>query len=326
MEPIMNRNNVLATTLFAALTLVVQSAANAESRYGDVGIYGSAWLNFALEQPKVFDMFMYQARLTKAQPDKVAADLRRLSAAGTKVILGAQFFDTRDERGAREGAPPLRELSYYEGLFAPVLSRSDLKIESVAIEEENIPWGGHAELLTGLYQSLKQRYPSQNFYQWYRPRRLPTPPIPGGEWPNLPADGWVIDQYALEGDGFLKYARAIKALGKPVLLVVWACPQWKIGDRGRSVNTSWWNERGWQIFYSQIAVASQEDLPTMFFMFARASGDKEGTTPLYRSTDQCDAKFLERFIADTVPFIKSGKRLPLAPPSRRPDWIPGGCG
>jgi hypothetical protein len=322
----MKRNYLLTTTLFAALALIATSATRAEPHYGTVGIYGSAWLDFAVKQPKAFDVLMYQARLTKASPDQVAADVRRLSAAGMKVALGAQFFDTPDDRGARKGAQPLRDISYYEGLFAGVLSHSDLKIDSIAIEEENIPWGGHAELLTELYQKLKQRYPAQNFYQWYRPRRLPTPPIPGGEWPNLPGDGWVIDQYALEGADFLNYVKAIKALGKPVLLVVWACPQWKIGDRSRTVNTSWWDERGWQIFYSQIAVASQEDLPTMFFMFARAPGDKAGTTPLYRSTDRCDAKFLERFIADTLPVLKGGKRLPLAVPSRRPAWIPGGCG
>jgi len=322
----MKRITMMATTLFATLTLAATAAAGAESHYGSVGIYGNAWLNYALKQPKVFDTFMYQGRLTKTPPEQIAADLRRISGAGMSVFLDAQFFETGDQRGAREGAPPLRDLSYYEGAFAPLLTQNDLKIDNVAIEEENIPEGGHAELLSGLYQNLKQRYPSQSFYQWYRPRRLPTPPIPGGEWPNLPADGWVIDQYALEGKDFVKYVHSIKALGKPVMLIVWACPQWKIGDHTRSINTSWWNEKGWRIFYSQIAIASHEDLPTMFFMFARASGDKQGTTPLYRSTDQCDAKFLDRFVADTIPAIKSGKRLPLEPPSQRPDWIPGGCG
>src|SRR5262245_57196588 len=107
-RPLMNRNNVRVRTLIVALTLVATSAVGAEDHYGAVGIYGNAWLDFALKQPKVFDTFMYQARLTKAEPEQVAADLRRLSAAEIKVVLGAQFFDTRDERGAREGAPPLR--------------------------------------------------------------------------------------------------------------------------------------------------------------------------------------------------------------------------
>ena len=94
----MNRITVMATTMFATLTLAATAAAGAESHYGSVGIYGNAWLNYALKQPKVFDTFMYQGRLTKTQPEQIASDLRRISGAGMSVILDAQFFDTSNDR------------------------------------------------------------------------------------------------------------------------------------------------------------------------------------------------------------------------------------
>jgi hypothetical protein len=325
LEGLVNLKSTAATLLLGAAIAGISCTATAAQGYGGAGIYGSAWVDFVVKHPKAFDSLMYQARLAKMPPDAVKSDLRRISRAGIKVIVGAQFFGSRDERGARNGAPPLREQAHYEGLFAPLLDDPELKVEFYAIEEENVPWGGHAELLSGLYRALKQKYPQQNFYQWYRPRRLPAPPIPGKEWPDLPADGWVIDQYALEGEKFEDYVGAIKSLGKAVHTVIWACPQWRVGDRKRSINTTWWDEKGWKVFYSQLAVASREDLPTTFFMFARSAAG-QGTTPLYKSEDKCDARFLQRFLSDTVPVVNAKTRLPLRVPEKRPPWIPGGCG
>jgi hypothetical protein len=96
----MNRITVMATTMFATLTLAATAAAGAESHYGSVGIYGNAWLNYALKQPKVFDVHV--PGNTKRHPNRsprIAPHLGR----GNERVPDAQFFETGDQRGAREG-------------------------------------------------------------------------------------------------------------------------------------------------------------------------------------------------------------------------------
>jgi hypothetical protein len=238
-----------------------------------------------------------------------------------------QFYTERAQRGIRDNAKAVEPTDYYVNMFAAVLDKvPDLPMDAVTIEEENIYWGGRAEFLSEMYQRLKERYPARQFYQWYSPRRKPSIAIPGKTWPDLPSDGWVVDQYGIYGKEFEDYIDQMKALDKPLIAVVWASPQWKVGDKMKRHNMEWWDDLGWKYLYSHLATYRKHDVPVTFFMFTTEEGKSEQTIPLFLSKDPCDQKFVQAFVAQTLPMVRSGQRIPLKIPARRPAWIPGHCG
>ena len=294
--------------------------------YGVVGIYDKTWGDYVLEHPKVFDFIIYQARLQKRGAGEIVPELKEIAAAKVGLIVNVQFYEERAQRGNREGAPAMLEPQHYEGLFASLLDATHgLPLGGLTIEEENIYWDGRAEFLSDLYTRVKRRYPDYTFYQWYSPRRKPSIAIPGKTWPSLPADGWVIDQYGIYGKDFQDYIGQMKALNKPLLAVVWASPQIRVGDHTASRDDKWWDAKGWQMTYSQLAVYQKYDVPVTFYMFAPRDGS-EANTPLYQSKESCDTRFVEAFTSKTVPMVRSKQPIRLEIPKRRPEWIPGHCG
>jgi hypothetical protein len=295
--------------------------------FTDPGIYGTAWARYAREHPDQFEFLIYQARLHKAAAGGIPQELKSLNAAGVRLVVDMQFYTERAQRGIREGAPPMEKPEYYVDMFAGVLDRvGDMPIEALTIEEENIYWDGRAEFLADMYHRLKTKYPQRDFYQWYSPRRKPSIAIPGKTWPDLPGDGWVVDQYGIYGQEFDDYIGQMKALKKPLIAVVWASPQWKVGDKSKSHNKIWWDKQGWKMLYSHLATYRRFDVPISFYMFTTEEGESEQTIPLFQSKDQCDQKFFDAFLKQTLPMVRSGQNIPLRIPGRRPAWMPGYCG
>jgi len=314
--------------LLAAAGMAIWTPCVTEALDGnDVGIYGNAWADYVLEHPRDFDFFIYQARLLNAPEGEIPDKVKAFKAAGVPVVLDMQFYANSAQRGMREGAPPMKDLRYYEDLFATVLDHvSRDAVPLITIEEENVHWDGRAEFLSDLYKAVKARFPERSFYQWYSPRLQPSIAIPGETWPDLPADGWVIDQYAVYGDKFASYITSVKRLNKPLLAVMWAVPQWRVADQSRRLDTEWWDKKGWKIFYSQLATYRKYDVPIALYAAApRAEGDASNVA-LYQSDNDCDRKFFAALLAVTLPALRSDQRVAAEIPRQKPSWIPGHCG
>jgi hypothetical protein len=313
----------IATALVVAVTPPAARAADGQ----DVGVYGNAWERYVLEHPNDFDFFIFQARTQRAAADEIPGKVKAFADAGVSVVLDMQFFEDTLQRGMREGAPPMKDMAHYEGLFASVLDNVPRDaVRLITIEEENVHWGGRAEFLADLYRALKADYPHFSFYQWYSPRRKPSIAIPGKTWPALPADGWVVDQYAIFGEDFDTYIGEMKRVGKPLLGVVWAVPQWRVADKARKLDTEWWDEKGWKMFYSQVATYRKYDTPIALYASAPRGERSDGSVALYESENACDKKFFAALLARTLPVVRSDKDIGLGIPRARPAWIPGHCG
>ncbi|MEX2650473.1 MAG: hypothetical protein WD673_15815 [Alphaproteobacteria bacterium] len=303
------------------LLLIAGGAARADEglRWGDVGLYGPASL---LDGPWAgsFDFAIVQAHPNPEAIAKLDDSLRRAEALGVTVILDIDFTRKGDE--SKQPAPKL--LDTYLERFRVVLDGIDRgRVHAVTIGEENLPWKGGARVLATLYDRLKERYPETRFYQWYSPtsRRLN---VPGQQWPELPADGWVIDHYLLQGEAYERLVAGWTALGKPVVNLVWLSPDWQVGHR-RDPDPEWWERAGWRQFHHQLAVSRAHDLPVGFFMYRlpdRALGERR--LRFYGEDGNSDATaFMTEVTGGLVPFLRGRPDVPLAVPETRPAWIPG---
>lgn len=319
---------IVQKMLFAAAGMAIWTPSmSAELGGKDVGVYGNAWVDYVMEHPKTFDFFVYQARLLNTPADEISGKVKEFKAKGVPVVLDMQFYENSAQRGVREGAPPMKDVKHYEDLYAKVLN--DVPRDAVpviTIDEENVYWGGRAEFLGELYKTLKARFPERSFYQWYSPRLKPSIAIPGETWPNLPADGWIIDQYAVSGDKFASYIASVKHLDKPLLAVMWTVPQWRPGDTSRHVDTEWWDTKAWKTFYSQVATYKKYDVPIALYAATPRSEGSAANAALYQSGNECDRKFFEALLSVTLPALRSGQHVAEEIPRQRPSWIPGHCG
>jgi hypothetical protein len=192
---------------------------------------------------------------------------------------------------------------------------------AVTIDEENIHWGGRAQLLASLFTDLREKYPEVKWYQWYSSSK--TANVPGHRWPDLPADGWVFDQYTMAANEYRSYVAAMAKRGQPLVSIVWAGVDWQPGDKQRLARPRWWDDGGWRLFYEQVAANQQHGIPTAFYLYEL---DKDRrSAALWKSAQACKRNFVERFTTDTLRYLKSGPKLPISVPKSRPQWIPAGC-
>lgn len=140
--------------------------------------------------------------------------------------------------------------------------------------EENGWWDSWPLILTGLYDHLKSAYPdAPPVLQWYSPPQ-------GAPHVEVPADGWIIDEYGVSGEALRPTVMKHVATRKPLLLVVWASnyagyPGWSEWS-GSSIE--------------QVELAEEFGLPMAFFTVAGPLGstgtwwsDSDPETVLWRS-------------------------------------------
>jgi hypothetical protein len=187
------RNDVAAASMRPAAAL----------SFGDVGVYGSHWVEYLASEPAAFDFLMYQARVYSQAPGDVAGELSLLSDVGVRLAVVVMFFEHKAQRAAWDGAPALREPEYYEVLFDQLLNETaSLDIDAFTMDEENV--AQNSEFLSDLYGRVKQRHPERNFYQWYSPTRKPNLAIPGKTRPAAlitgitGQDGAYLAEFLLE--------------------------------------------------------------------------------------------------------------------------------
>lgn len=89
---------------------------------------------------------------------------------------------------------------------------------AMTLGEEHVFWDGKAELLSRAYEVIKPRHDIP-VYQWYSPSSAGS--VPGLNWPNIPADGWVADEYHLDAPIMEQAMRGFVSLRKPVVMVSW---------------------------------------------------------------------------------------------------------
>ena len=178
----------------------------------------------------------------KSDPVTLSKMVERLAANGKRSILDIFLYENGNEQ-----AKPATE---YMAWLDPLLSKLPLdKVYAITLSEENIYWNGHLELLTELYGLVKAKYPNLAVYQWYSPGAG----APGFEWPLLPADGWLIDEYCLPREPFANMVKKYTILDKPLIHIAWAAPDWK--------EFSSWDK----VWDDQLEICRRYNVPISFF-------------------------------------------------------------
>lgn len=301
---------VLACALGIALTPL-------ESLAIDYGTYGNAWLPWLGRNQGLLDFVIYQAQLdnTRLRPEIVAA-----LASNVDVLVRLQIYTADSQRAAEQAAPPMPTVAdYTERSSALIEPLRGLGILGITLDEENVYWSGRAEFLGSVYHELKSNFPETTIFQWYSSSQ--TPNVPGKSWPNLPADGWIVNQYLMPGQVYQDYIAEMGKATPRLISVVWASPQWVpgMGD-GQERSETWWNRTGWRLFYEQMAVNLRHGVDTAFFMFSL----EPQAVPLWDSRDACVQRFLAAFVGTTLPHLKQARSLPMRV-SERPAWLPAYC-
>ena len=219
------------------------------------GFYGR-WNDYFHEAP--FDFYVLHAEMGFANHanfdiliGRWRDNLRRARAAGKRVI--ADLYRVRPP-----DAPPVKAYSkaetdfWFEAIdrFLSHVAVDDLY--AVTLGEENIFWDGRHQMLTEIFTRVKAKYPTLPVWQWYSNTGRATD-CPGFQWPWLPADGYMVDEYTADAADFEQMIRRFRLLGAPVVQLAYAAPENHYGPVHRS------------IFDGQVRVARQYNVPLAFF-------------------------------------------------------------
>jgi hypothetical protein len=281
----------------------------------DLGVYGSAWMPWLKQHDRSFDFVVYQ--FGPGRPlATIAEDLHIAADSGLRVVLSPKLPDMdKSEPVSARGQSVL--LSVQRVLDTIV----DTPVAAITIGDENIFWDDMSSVLSEAYELLRSEYPERSFYQWYSPSRKMN--IPGIQWPDLPADGWVFDQYHYGPEFYREFVQGLSRKQLPLVSIIWASPMWQPGSQQPEKNGDWWETRGWERFYDQLKVNRANNIPTAFYLYElRQSGQR---LPLFRSEGSCEKRFMTAFTARTISTLNSMPELPTRPDDR-PDWIPAACG
>ena len=142
-------------------------------------------------------------------------------------------------------------------VMSEFLEQVDVKqLYAVSLSEEHIFWNGEAERLNALYDKLKAKY-DVPVYQWYSPSSEGS--VPGLNWPNLKADGWLADEYFLDQPFMERAMRGFTVLQKPIIQTIWA--------GGEKASVPFIPTR----FWGQVDACQKYNIPTSFFTWYGAS-------------------------------------------------------
>ena len=200
---------------------------------------------------------------------------------------------------------------------------SNVDIEGITLDEENVPSFARLRYLSGIYHELKQRYPKRVFLQWLSVgRQLPRTLSLMGDSKALGTDGWIIDPYVLPNEEYETLILSLAKNSSRIYAIAWAAPGWQVGS-GRRVPafSGWWNQSYWQTFYKQVTVNRWYNIPTLFYLYGLESGKPVSLW----GGNKCDREFYQNFTSETLPYLRNHSRLPVTVPAQRPNWIPSYC-
>jgi hypothetical protein len=232
--------------------------------FRDMGLYGG-WNEYWLSEACSFNHFIVQAVVDgKGQISGHGMEkesdwgqwLRRARTCGKRIIADLEVLDWPKAED--------RLACYKAGLDRFMQGVDEDLLYAITLGEENTYWDGHLEVLRGVYAYAKQKY-DVPVYQWYSPYASP----PGFGWPHLPADGWLIDEYAHGGASFEQFVRSYAVHQLPVLQIVWGAPLMDCFN---------WEKSGEPAFDWQLAVCRKYGIPCSFFVW-EGHGNVWGWSP-----------------------------------------------
>ena len=168
-----------------------------------------------------------------------------------KLLLSLNFWD-----GADRYQGEMQSVDVYWNRLQQFLDGMQSQgaldaLQGLVLAEENVYYNGRPQLLTELYQRIKQNYDIA-VWQWWSPTLdLPS----NGGW--IPADGWVTDNYFMANPEFRQYVRKYVVTGKPVVVMPWATSELALFPP--------MTDAQWQANNEQLAVALEFDLPVAFY-------------------------------------------------------------
>lgn len=242
--------------------------------FHDSGVYGG-WNEYWMRDDFPFNVLIVQAWV---RPEG------NISSHGQGNLSWGQWLQQARAKGKRVvaditpvGIKTARDpLAYYKNALDNFMKGVDPKqLFCISLGEENIYWNGHAELLKQMYAYAKQKY-NIPVYQWYSPGAKP----PGFGWPNLPADGWITDEYAHDGPSFERFIRSYAIHQLPLLQIVWAAPMMTDFN---------WKTAGDPAFDWQIEVCRKYNIPVAYFTWeghGNVWGWSDNAGPLSKSVFQ----------------------------------------
>jgi len=289
--------------------------------FRNTGVYGGFAGGIAKESP--FDFLIVQASvLDEGLPAEMGqawseqgpqwnSMLHQARGNGKRVIADiGVHLRTEDggsvsfQQGGPEASkiPPEKFMRLFDAFFAAV---DEHELYAVTLAEENIFWDGQQEKLEHAYAYLKARY-DVPLFQWWSPSSSDDT-TPGMSWPNLPADGWGVDEYFHAQPLFERAIRGYVVQHKPLFQIIWAAPD--------HPSVPWLP----QTFWDQAYVCRKYNIPMAFFTWVgRNDTSYSNTWGWDTATSPTNRHVFEQYCLHLTEQVK---RLP-AMPYEEWDFVP----
>lgn len=236
--------------------------------FQNVGVY-AGWDDYLVSKDNPFDYLIIQANVVDGKiwwhtrdKQRAAGDnrtwnewLKIARANGKRVIADVGASRTIDgttysfqTMHGVANAPAIEQLfPMFDSFFEQV---DEQELYAITLGEEHIFWEGQLERIVAVTEYLKPKY-DVPLYQWWSPSGDGS--RVGVTWPNLPGDGWMLDEYFLQQTKMESLLRSQMILQKPVFQIIWAAPE------APSVP---WDP---QTFWDQVAACRKYNVPIAFF-------------------------------------------------------------
>lgn len=267
---------------------------------------------------KQFPLVVFRYHTGQAVRPQVEA-IRELVQSGNQVIVDFEFMGSVQQRKSLETLPAFDTIK--SKLLVMLDGLEDIRVEAISLDEENTLSGAKIEYLNKLYRVAKHHSPNHMFVQWPVFRKT------GGKIQfegidSLETDGWIIDPYLSSEKDYSLIVDTLKRSAMPIYSIIWTAPGWNTGAGYRiPAKSNWWNGTEWKIFYNRLSVNQANNVSSIFYLYAL--DDIRGVTNLWLG-NICDRRFFDDLVNVTLPYYRAHK-IPLAPPTSRPEWIPTYC-
>ncbi len=257
--------NSLLLALFSIICLISVATKNAQAvklNFENSGLYGG-WNEYFVKKDSPFDFLIVQCWPSNngtswhgKGKDKSSWNdwLKRAYRNGKKVIMDLDPIVKKDKKGIslqgayhHSGKVTIAEFAEVIDSFLSTIDTE--RLYAITLAEENVYWGGQTARLNKLYEHIKKKYPELKIFQWY----TPGADVAGIGWPNLKADGWVIDEYFLDNPRFEYFVRGYVLKKLPLICIIWAAPD--------CADVSYKERR----FWTQYRVCRKYNIPCAYF-------------------------------------------------------------
>lgn len=260
--------SVLMGLVVAVVSPVHAVAPREPLTFQHVGVYGG-WDDYLVSKDNPFDYLIIQANVVdgklwwhteKAQREagdnrtwnewlKIArANGKRIIAdVGAGITVDGHEYHFQSLYNEENPLPIEKLFPMFDAFFEQV---DEEELYAITIGEEHVFWNGQQERIVAVTEYLKSKY-DVPMYHWWSPSHAGS--RVGVSWPNLPGDGWMLDEYFLTQPNIEASLRAHTALQKPVFQIIWAAPE---------MPSCPWDPR---TFWDQFMACRKYNVPIAFF-------------------------------------------------------------